>query len=155
MRPGWPPRAHYSLSKYEYKDRVLIAPGPHPVYYLRKEVKEGVGGIGGSSGHEDRNRFRIEYLAALLGTPVKAVGLRPRSFAVVLWKDEASYLAEAWKAHQRIYRAWDAVGLTPPTWTGLIGSLMVGVSFAKAFALARGLPLIEVDHMQVHRVDRI
>ena len=33
---------------------------------------------------------------------------------------------------------------------GLIGSLMVGVSFAKAFALARNLPLIEVDHMQAH-----
>lgn len=33
---------------------------------------------------------------------------------------------------------------------GLIGSLMVGVSFAKSFALARGLPLIEVDHMQAH-----
>ncbi|MEM9526586.1 MAG: tRNA (adenosine(37)-N6)-threonylcarbamoyltransferase complex transferase subunit TsaD [Bacteroidota bacterium] len=33
---------------------------------------------------------------------------------------------------------------------GLIGSLMVGVSFAKAFALARSLPLIEVDHMQAH-----
>ncbi len=33
---------------------------------------------------------------------------------------------------------------------GLIGSLMVGVSFAKAFALARKLPLIEVDHMQAH-----
>ncbi len=33
---------------------------------------------------------------------------------------------------------------------GLIGSLMVGVSFAKAFALARDLPLIEVDHMQAH-----
>ena len=33
---------------------------------------------------------------------------------------------------------------------GLIGSLMVGVSFAKAFALARGIPLIEVDHMQAH-----
>jgi len=28
--------------------------------------------------------------------------------------------------------------------------LMVGVSFAKAFALARNLPLIEVDHMQAH-----
>lgn len=33
---------------------------------------------------------------------------------------------------------------------GLIGSLMVGVSFAKAFALARKLPMIEVDHMQAH-----
>lgn len=42
----------------------------------------------------------------------------------------------------------DAVAFTRGP--GLIGSLMVGVSFAKAFALARGLPLIEVDHMQAH-----
>ncbi|MDN3635057.1 tRNA (adenosine(37)-N6)-threonylcarbamoyltransferase complex transferase subunit TsaD [Neolewinella lacunae] len=42
----------------------------------------------------------------------------------------------------------DAVAFTRGP--GLIGSLMVGVSFAKAFALARGIPLIEVDHMQAH-----
>lgn len=33
---------------------------------------------------------------------------------------------------------------------GLLGSLLVGTSFAKAFALAKGLPLIEVNHMQAH-----
>lgn len=33
---------------------------------------------------------------------------------------------------------------------GLIGSLMVGVSFAKSFAAALGLPLIEVNHMEAH-----
>jgi N6-L-threonylcarbamoyladenine synthase len=33
---------------------------------------------------------------------------------------------------------------------GLIGSLLVGVSFAKAYALALNLPLIEVNHMQAH-----
>ncbi len=42
----------------------------------------------------------------------------------------------------------DAVAFTRGP--GLIGSLMVGVSFAKAFALGRGIPLIEVDHMQAH-----
>ncbi|MEL6356063.1 MAG: tRNA (adenosine(37)-N6)-threonylcarbamoyltransferase complex transferase subunit TsaD [Bacteroidota bacterium] len=42
----------------------------------------------------------------------------------------------------------DAVAFTRGP--GLIGSLIVGVSFAKAFALARQLPLIEVDHMQAH-----
>jgi N6-L-threonylcarbamoyladenine synthase len=42
----------------------------------------------------------------------------------------------------------DAVAFTRGP--GLIGSLMVGVSFAKAFALARDLPLIEVDHMMAH-----
>jgi N6-L-threonylcarbamoyladenine synthase len=33
---------------------------------------------------------------------------------------------------------------------GLLGSLLVGVSFAKAFALALNIPLIEVDHLQAH-----
>jgi N6-L-threonylcarbamoyladenine synthase len=33
---------------------------------------------------------------------------------------------------------------------GLIGSLLVGTSFAKSFALSFDLPLIEVNHMQAH-----
>lgn len=33
---------------------------------------------------------------------------------------------------------------------GLLGSLLVGTSFAKGFALARNVPLIEVNHLQAH-----
>ncbi len=33
---------------------------------------------------------------------------------------------------------------------GLLGSLMVGVSFAKGFAQSLGVPLIEVNHLQAH-----
>lgn len=33
---------------------------------------------------------------------------------------------------------------------GLLGALLVGVSFAKSFALALNLPLISVNHMQAH-----
>jgi len=33
---------------------------------------------------------------------------------------------------------------------GLMGSLLVGASFAKAFAYAQKIPLIEVNHMQAH-----
>lgn len=33
---------------------------------------------------------------------------------------------------------------------GLMGSLLVGTSFAKAFAMGLNIPLIEVDHMQAH-----
>ncbi len=33
---------------------------------------------------------------------------------------------------------------------GLLGSLLVGTSFAKAFALGLDIPLIEVDHLQAH-----
>ncbi|GAB2695776.1 tRNA (adenosine(37)-N6)-threonylcarbamoyltransferase complex transferase subunit TsaD [Mucilaginibacter koreensis] len=42
----------------------------------------------------------------------------------------------------------DAVAFTRGP--GLLGSLLVGVSFAKAFALAQGIPLIEINHMQAH-----
>lgn len=42
----------------------------------------------------------------------------------------------------------DAVAFTRGP--GLLGSLLVGTSFAKAFALANHLPLIEVNHMQAH-----
>lgn len=33
---------------------------------------------------------------------------------------------------------------------GLLGSLLVGVSFAKSFALGLGIPIIEVDHLKAH-----
>lgn len=33
---------------------------------------------------------------------------------------------------------------------GLLGSLLVGTSFSKSFALSLDIPLIEVDHMQAH-----
>ncbi len=42
----------------------------------------------------------------------------------------------------------DAVAVTNSP--GLIGSLLVGVSFAKAFAYAHSLPLIPVDHIKAH-----
>ena len=44
--------------------------------------------------------------------------------------------------------AIDAVAFTRGP--GLIGSLIVGVSFAKGFALSQNLPLIEVNHMMAH-----
>ncbi len=42
----------------------------------------------------------------------------------------------------------DAVAFTEGP--GLMGSLLVGSSFAKAFALSLGLPLMAIDHMKAH-----
>jgi N6-L-threonylcarbamoyladenine synthase len=42
----------------------------------------------------------------------------------------------------------DAIAFTAGP--GLLGSLLVGVSFAKWMALGLGIPLIEVNHMQAH-----
>jgi N6-L-threonylcarbamoyladenine synthase len=33
---------------------------------------------------------------------------------------------------------------------GLLGSLLVGVSFAKSFSQALDIPLVEVNHLQAH-----
>ncbi len=42
----------------------------------------------------------------------------------------------------------DAVAFTRGP--GLLGSLLVGTSFSKAFALANNIPLVEINHMQAH-----
>ena len=42
----------------------------------------------------------------------------------------------------------DAVAFTRGP--GLLGSLLVGTSFAKGFAMAQNIPLIEVNHLQAH-----
>jgi N6-L-threonylcarbamoyladenine synthase len=42
----------------------------------------------------------------------------------------------------------DAVAFTRGP--GLLGSLLVGTSFAKGFALSQNIPLIEVNHLQAH-----
>jgi len=42
----------------------------------------------------------------------------------------------------------DAVAFTRGP--GLLGSLLVGTSFSKSFALAQGIPIVEVNHLQAH-----
>jgi N6-L-threonylcarbamoyladenine synthase len=44
----------------------------------------------------------------------------------------------------------DLVGVAATTGPGLIGSLLVGVSAAKAFALAWGVPFVGVNHLEAH-----
>lgn len=43
-------------------------------------------------------------------------------------------------------------GVAATAGPGLVGGVMVGLSFAKAVALARGLPLIAVNHLEGHAV---
>lgn len=56
---------------------------------------------------------------------------------------------------ERLWRTsglgWDAVDRIAVTrGPGLLGSLLVGLAFAKALALGRGLPLIGVNHLHAH-----
>jgi N6-L-threonylcarbamoyladenine synthase len=67
------------------------------------------------------------------------------------------------RAHQQniipvVDQALKAAGITPGDLSavaftrgpGLLGSLLVGSSFSKGFAFARGIPLVEVNHLQAH-----
>jgi N6-L-threonylcarbamoyladenine synthase len=48
---------------------------------------------------------------------------------------------------------WDAIdGVAATAGPGLVGGVMVGLSFGKAAALARGLPLVAVNHLEGHAV---
>lgn len=48
---------------------------------------------------------------------------------------------------------WDGLdGVAATAGPGLVGGVMVGLSFGKAVALARGLPLIAVNHLEGHAV---
>ena len=46
------------------------------------------------------------------------------------------------------YDSLDAIAVT--SGPGLVGSLLIGVTAAKTLALARALPLVEVDHIEAH-----
>ena len=46
----------------------------------------------------------------------------------------------------------DIAGIAATAGPGLVGAVMVGLSFAKGLALARGLPLIAVNHLEGHAI---
>jgi len=58
----------------------------------------------------------------------------------------AAALAEAGVGYQQL------TGVAATAGPGLVGGVMVGLSFGKAVALARGLPLIAVNHLEGHAV---
>ncbi len=55
-------------------------------------------------------------------------------------------LAEAGLAYR------DLTGVAATAGPGLVGGVMVGLSFGKAVALARGIPLVAVNHLEGHAV---
>jgi len=52
--------------------------------------------------------------------------------------------------HEALEEAGGADAVAVTTRPGLIGPLLVGLSAAKAFALAKGLPLVGVHHLEAH-----
>ncbi|MFQ5678513.1 MAG: tRNA (adenosine(37)-N6)-threonylcarbamoyltransferase complex transferase subunit TsaD [Gemmatimonadota bacterium] len=71
---------------------------------------------------------------------------------------EIAARAHLWKIDRVVERTLEAAGMARgdlgavgvTAGPGLVGSLLVGVNWAKAFALARRLPLLGVHHMEAH-----
>ena len=99
-----------------------------------KDIKRGVEVLS--------NCVATQEIHKLYGGVVPEVASRQHQINIVPIVDAA--IKKAGISKQDI----DAVAFTRGP--GLIGSLLVGVSFAKSFALALGVPMIEVNHMQAH-----
>jgi hypothetical protein len=94
---GWPPRAFYTLTQ-PGAGATLFAPGPHPISYRRKVIEQGRGALGSRRPSGDRNGYRFDYLAELIGTQPKQLAIRQRSHVVVTWRDNQQYLQDVTKA---------------------------------------------------------
>ena len=81
-------------------------------------------------------------LHALYGGVVPEIASRKHIEAIAALTDQA--LKEAGVAADRI----DAIAFTRGP--GLVGSLLVGVSFTKGLSIARNIPMVEVNHLQGH-----
>ena len=79
---------------------------------------------------------------ALYGGVVPEIASRKHVEAIAALTDQA--LKEAGVAADRI----DAIAFTRGP--GLVGSLLVGVSFTKGLSIARNIPMVEVNHLQGH-----
>jgi len=88
------------------------------------------------------NETASQQIHKLYGGIVPEVASRKHQINIVPVVERAISVADIDKS------TIDAVAFTRGP--GLLGSLIVGVSFAKALGLSLGVPLIEVNHMKAH-----
>jgi N6-L-threonylcarbamoyladenine synthase len=83
-----------------------------------------------------------QHIHSLYGGVVPELASRAHQQNIIPVVDQALLLSKVNK------KDLSAVAFTKGP--GLMGSLLVGISFAKSFALALELPLIEINHMHAH-----
>ena len=96
----------------------------------------------------------VEVLSSIVGTQIAAHapygGVVPEIAARAHVETIDAIVAEALKTAGLGYG--DLSGVAATAGPGLVGGVMVGLSFGKAVALARGLPLVAVNHLEGHAV---
>jgi N6-L-threonylcarbamoyladenine synthase len=95
---------------------------------------------------------RVEVLSSVVSSQVEAHapfgGVVPEIAARAHVESIDAIIAEAMIEAGADFGGLDAVAATAGP--GLVGGVMVGLSAAKAIALARGLPLVAVNHLEGH-----
>ncbi|HEY8573407.1 tRNA (adenosine(37)-N6)-threonylcarbamoyltransferase complex transferase subunit TsaD [Phenylobacterium sp.] len=97
---------------------------------------------------------RAEVLSSVVGSQIAAHapygGVVPEIAARAHVESIDAIAAEALQQAGLGYG--DLTGVAATAGPGLVGGVMVGLSFGKAVALARGLPLVAVNHLEGHAV---
>ena len=96
----------------------------------------------------------VEVLSSIVGTQIAAHapygGVVPEIAARAHVETIDSIVAEALATAG--VGSGDLTGVAATAGPGLVGGVMVGLSFGKAVALARNLPLVAVNHLEGHAV---
>ncbi len=96
----------------------------------------------------------VEVLSSIVASQIAAHapfgGVVPEIAARAHVEIIDSVIAEAMKAADAGFA--DLSGVAATAGPGLVGGVMVGLSAGKAIALARGLPLVAVNHLEGHAV---
>ena len=97
---------------------------------------------------------RVEVLSSIVGSQIAAHapygGVVPE-IAARAHVETIEAITEAALSEAGLRYA-DLTGVAATAGPGLVGGVMVGLSFGKAVALARGLPLVAVNHLEGHAV---
>lgn len=125
------------------------APGPLTVLGLETSCDETAASV--VRRHPDG---RVEVLSSVVGSQIAAHapygGVVPE-IAARAHVESIGGIAEAALAEAGLAYG-DLTGVAATAGPGLVGGVMVGLSFGKAVALARGLPLVAVNHLEGHAV---
>ena len=97
---------------------------------------------------EDGVRVRSSIVASQLDTHGKYGGVVPELASREHLRAIVPVVREALERAGCGLQHLSAIAVTEGP--GLVGSLLVGITYAKALALARGLPLIGVNHIEGH-----
>ena len=106
----YPPIGCYRLTNEQSAGGVMVAPGPHPIYYERTVVQPGDKmGVENSYRDDNRDPRRLEYLALMLDLPTEEVRFDTNPVRTVQWSTQEDYRRAVEEICQLVLKAFDSL----------------------------------------------